>query len=66
MPESRRPPGRPPLQRGEVSVNVCVRLPASQFDALDRRARLEHANVPELIRRRLAAGDDDDGEEDDE
>lgn len=63
MPD-RRPPGRPPLQRGEPSVNVHFRLPASSYDRLAQRAADARVNVPELIRRRLAA--DDDGDESDE
>jgi hypothetical protein len=46
-------------------VSVHVRLPGSQFDALERQAVQERlGGVPELIRRRLVgssrADDDDD------
>jgi hypothetical protein len=63
MAERHRPPGRPPVQRGEPSVSVHVRVSASQFDALDRRAQSERVNIPELIRRRLADDGDDDADE---
>jgi Arc/MetJ-type ribon-helix-helix transcriptional regulator len=57
-----RPNGRPPLKRGDPSVNVSVRLPGSQYDALDRRAQQQRVNVSELIRRTLRRQleDDDD------
>ena len=55
-------PGRPPLQRGDPSVSVHVRVPSSQYDRLDQRAKAERVNIPELIRRRMA--DDDEGDDD--
>lgn len=61
MPD-RRPTGRPPLQRGDPSVNVNFRVPGTQYDRLEQQARNGRMTVPELIRRRLA--DDDEGEDD--
>ena len=59
----RNPPGRPPLQRGEPSVSVHLRVTGSQYDRLEQRARDARVNVPELIRRRLKNGDDDEGDD---
>jgi hypothetical protein len=62
-----RRPGRPPLQRGERSVSVCVKLPSAQFDAACRRAAADRMSVPELLRRAassaLRATDDEDDDD---
>jgi hypothetical protein len=62
MPDDRNPRGRPPLARGDPSVAVTFKLPASDYDRLERLARDARVNLPELIRRRLAA-DDDEGDD---
>jgi len=61
----RNPPGRPPLQRGEPSVSVHVRVTGSQYDRLEQCARGARVNVPELIRELIARRipRDDDGDE---
>lgn len=49
----KRPPGRPPLDTNDPSVEVCVTLPSKKYDDLYKRARIERTTVPELIRRKL-------------
>lgn len=49
----KRPPGRPPLDKDDPSVEVCVTLPSKKYDDLYERARQERTTVPELIRRKL-------------
>lgn len=51
----KRPPGRPPLDDDDPSVQVNVMMPSKKYDELYRRARLERTTVPEIIRRKLAA-----------
>lgn len=51
MTDSRRPPGRPPLDDSGRSVPVCVRVPARTYDELHDRAKRERVSVPELLRR---------------
>ena len=46
--------GRPPIHPGESSVQVCLRVPESQYDLLDHSARSRRVSIPALIRRRLA------------
>lgn len=48
-----RPPGRPPLDKNDPSVEVCLTLPSKKYDDLYARARLERTSVPEIIRRTL-------------
>jgi hypothetical protein len=56
-----RPPGRPPLRRGEPSVSVHIRVPASQYDRLYQQAQAARVdNLSAFIRRRLDDTDDDD------
>jgi hypothetical protein len=43
--------GRPPLQRGDPSVSVHLRVPATQYDAAYHRASREGLTVPEFLRR---------------
>ena len=50
-------PGRPPLDRDDPSVKVCVSVPSRQYDDLYQRAREERVSVPELIRRSLGGKD---------
>lgn len=49
----KRTPGRPPLDEDDVSVPVCVTLPAKQYDEYAKRALREDVSVPEIIRREL-------------
>jgi hypothetical protein len=64
-----RPNGRPPLSRGDPSVSVHVRVPASRYDAAYARASRAGISVPEYLRRAswaaLRPADDDDGDEED-
>jgi len=55
-----RAPGRPRLDERETSVQVCVSLPARQYDDLYKAATTARLSVPEVIRRRLRGDDDDD------
>jgi hypothetical protein len=48
-----RPPGRPPLDEHDSSVQVGVTLPSKQFDELCKRALREDVSVPEIVRRLL-------------
>ena len=43
--------GRPPLDPDSASVNVTVRVPARQFDALYAQARRERRTIAEVVRR---------------
>jgi len=45
--------GRPPLDRTDPSVRVCVTVPSRRYDALDRDAGAARVSIPELIRRSL-------------
>jgi len=45
--------GRPPLDRSDSSVRVCVTVPSRRYDALDRDAGVARVSIPELIRRSL-------------
>jgi len=47
------PRGRPPLDRSDPSVVVCVAIPSRAVDEIRRRAVVERVTVPELIRRAL-------------
>ena len=63
-----RPTGRPPLQRGDPSVSVHLRVPSSQYDAAYQRAKTVGVSVPEFLRRASWAAlrppdDDGDGDE---
>jgi len=53
MRQQRPRSGRPPLDDEEPSVQVCVSVPASQYDHLFERARTDRVSVPEVIRRQL-------------
>jgi hypothetical protein len=60
---SERPPrrmGRPPLDPRHPSIQVTLRMPAPDYDALCRRAARDRVNVTELMRQRLHARDADD------
>lgn len=52
MSEPRRT-GRPPLDAEDDSVQVCLTLPARQYDALYDQAQQDRVSVPEVIRRTL-------------
>lgn len=54
-------PGRPPLDDDDPSEQICLKLPAAQYDALDREAKLAsgrsfskaRVTVQDIIRREL-------------
>jgi hypothetical protein len=45
--------GRPPLDRRDRSVAICVTLPSRQYDRLYQRAQRAKVSVPEVVRRQL-------------
>lgn len=45
--------GRPPVQAGDVSVPVHLKLPSRDYDKYDQAARDQRISLPELIRRKL-------------
>jgi hypothetical protein len=45
--------GRPPLDPDDPSVDVHVRLPSKQYDAVYRLAQHARVTVPEMFRRGL-------------
>jgi hypothetical protein len=45
-----RRPGRPPLDRDDPSVQMSLRLPARQYEALCRAATVYRTTVPDLVR----------------
>lgn len=49
--------GRPRISPGEISVPVCVRLPARVYDELYAEAERAMTTVPELLRRRAERRD---------
>ncbi len=49
----KRPPGHPPLDANDPSVQVCVSMPSKQFDAYTKRALKDDVSVPAIIRRDL-------------
>jgi hypothetical protein len=50
LPTRRR--GRPPIDAADPrSINVHVRLPTRQYDALHKRATEQRVTIPELVRR---------------
>jgi hypothetical protein len=55
-----RKPGRPPLDDRDPSVNVSIKMPSRQYDALFEQAQRERVSLPEVIRRRLRRDDEDD------
>jgi hypothetical protein len=47
-----RRPGRPPIDASDrATVNLHVRLPARQYDAVCQRATAARVSVPEFVRR---------------
>ena len=49
-----RRPGRPPLDRDDPSVPLCVRVPGKHFDALCRVATETRTTLADLIRATVA------------
>ena len=47
--------GHPPLVDDDDSEQVCLTLPAKQYDEYAKRAIKEDVSVPEIIRRDLQA-----------
>jgi len=52
----KRQPGRPRLDDDDDTVQVCVKLPGAQYDALYAEAQKTRTSVPEVIRRELPPG----------
>lgn len=52
MPTIKR--GRPPLDPGDRSTHVHVRVSTKQYASLTARATAERCTVPELIRRAMS------------
>lgn len=50
--------GRPPLNRNDPSVPICVKVPSRDYDRLCDRARQARVTVPEVVRRSLHANDE--------
>lgn len=48
-----RPPGRPPVDEHDTSVQIGVTLPSRKFDELCQEAQKQGTSVPEVIRRLL-------------
>lgn len=46
-----RPPGRPPVDEHDTSVQVGVTLPSRKYDELCEQARKQGTSVPEVVRR---------------
>ena len=59
-PPSPRRRGRPPLDPRDGSVSIHLRVPARQYDLMDRAAQHAKVSVPEIIRRRARRAHDDD------
>ena len=47
----KRPPGRPPIDRDDPSVDVHLRMPSKLYDEAFERAQRGRVSVPEIIRR---------------
>lgn len=47
--------GRPPLARGEVSVNVSFRLPSGQYDRTQEQATAARVSLADWLRRAVKA-----------
>jgi hypothetical protein len=45
--------GRPRLDDGDPSAQICLKLPGKQFDALGREAKIARVSVQDIIRRDL-------------
>jgi len=56
MKPTRPGPGRPPLDRADPTVRVCISVTTKTYDDLDRRARAARVNLSEYIRHQLRAG----------
>jgi hypothetical protein len=46
--------GRPRVDPTDRPAEVCLTLPAKQYDVLYTKARAEGVSIPEIIRRELA------------
>jgi hypothetical protein len=46
--------GRPPLDRRDPSVPICVKVPSRQYDRLYQRAQRARVSIPEVVRRDLS------------
>lgn len=45
--------GRPPLQQGQASTSLSVRVPNSVYDEANRKAATEQVSMSTLLRRAL-------------
>jgi hypothetical protein len=52
---ARQQRGRPPLEDGDRSVPVHLKLCGREYDALYERAKRERVSVPEMVRREMRA-----------
>ena len=48
-----KPNGRPPLDRGDKSVPVCVKIPSRVYHEAYQHAKAARVSVPEIFRRAL-------------
>lgn len=51
--DAKRGRGRPPLEHGEPSTALTVRLPNRVYDQACRKATHERVSLPEIVRRAL-------------
>ena len=47
----RKPGGRRPMESGQASVSVTIRLPATYYDQLCKQATIARCSVSEHVRR---------------
>ena len=53
MEHIKRGRGRPPLQAGESTTSICVRVPNPVYDRATKKASADRVSVPELVRRAI-------------
>ena len=46
----KRPPGRPPLDEKDPSVQITVRLPSKRYDELCALAKRQDMSLPQAVR----------------
>jgi len=59
MTESRKPVGRPRLDRKDTTTRLSVSLPSRQYDRFYQQAQHDRISVGEAIRRQLQDDDDE-------
>ena len=57
MTDNPRRRGRPSLDPGNRSVQVCLTIPAARYDAIYARARAARVSIPEQVRREMRIKD---------